>query len=276
MDRIFEIVGDLRKVGPEVFRVESPVPQPCVSVDPEHLRVELAPGAATHLVVLHTERNTSTLDVELGEGAQFEFTELFLGETFAEVRLSQGARSRCRMTVVELSAANASYRIDLNGAEAENELGGVFLAMGHDHCVVKLHTAHNVPDCRSNSCIKGVAGDEAVGEFSGLVYVAPDAQRTDARQQSRNVLLSDTARIETMPQLEIYADDVKCSHGATVGQMDADAILYMRQRGLSETQARQLQIEGFVGDIVRRCGVEPLGEALLSLASERLGRQDKE
>ena len=73
-----------------------------------------------------------------------------------------------------------------------------------------------------------------------------------------------------MPQLEIYADDVKCSHGATVGQMDADAILYMRQRGLSEAQARRLQIEGFVGDIVRRCGVEPLGEALMALAAGKL------
>ena len=149
-------------------------------------------------------------------------------------------------------------------------LGKQFLAAGQEHCVVRLRTNHNVPDCRSNSYIKGVAGGTAVGEFCGLVYVAPDAQRTDAQQQSRNVLLSDTARITTMPQLEIYADDVKCSHGATVGQMDADAILYMRQRGLSEAQARRLQIEGFVGDIVRRCGVEPLGEAVLELAAEKL------
>lgn len=176
------------------------------------------------------------------------------------------------MTTVELSSANASYRIDLNGRGASNELNGVFLATEKEHCVVRLHTAHNVPDCTSVSCIKGVADDEAVGEFLGLVYVAPDAQRTDARQQSRNVLLSEKARIETMPQLEIYADDVKCSHGATVGQMDSEAILYMRQRGLSEAQARALQIEGFVGDIVRRCGVEPLGEALMRLAAAKLER----
>lgn len=83
---------------------------------------------------------------------------------------------------------------------------------------MKLRTGHNVADCRSNSYIKGAAGGQAVGEFCGLVYVAPDAQRTDARQQSRNILLSETARITTQPQLEIYADDVKCSHGATVGR----------------------------------------------------------
>ena len=95
-------------------------------------------------------------------------------------------------------------------------------------------------------------------------------QRADARQQSRNVLLSDRARIMTQPQLEIYADDVKCSHGATVGQMDADAILYMRQRGLSEAEARRLQVEGFVGDIVRRCAIEPLSEALMERVTAKM------
>ena len=118
--------------------------------------------------------------------------------------------------------------------------------------------------------MKGIAGGNAVGEFRGLVYVAPDAQRTDARQQSRNILLSETARIDAKPQLEIYADDVKCSHGATVGQMDADAILYMRQRGLSLAQARRLQIEGFAGDVVRRCGIGELGEALMEAVARKM------
>ena len=123
---------------------------------------------------------------------------------------------------------------------------------------------------RDSSYIKGVAGGTAVGEFCGLVYVAPDAQRTDAQQQNRNILLSETARITTQPQLEIYADDVKCSHGATVGQMDSEAILYMRQRGLSEAQARRVQIEGFVGDVVRRCGIEPLCEAAMEAVVAKL------
>ena len=111
-----------------------------------------------------------------------------------------------------------------------------------------------------------------MGEFRGLVYVAPDAQRTAARQTSRNVVLGDEARITTRPQLEIYADDVKCSHGATVGQMDEDALLYMRQRGLSEAQARALLMEGFVADVVRRCGVEQLHEVLMRGVGEKLER----
>ena len=184
--------------------------------------------------------------------------------------MKQSARSLCRLTAVQLTSANVSYTIDLDGRDAENMLGGVFLAGGEEHCVVKLRTNHNVPDCRSNSYIKGVAGGSARGEFCGLVYVAPDAQHTDAQQQNRNILLSETAHIATQPQLEIYADDVKCSHGAPVGQMDSEAVLYMRQRGLSEVQARRLQIEGFVGDVVRRCGVEPLCETMMEAVRAKM------
>ena len=254
----------------EVLRIDGAAAEPFAAVDPRKLRIEAVAGASARIVVLHTAADMSVVEVELGEEAQLELTELFTAEAFAEVSVKQAARSRCRLTTVQLSSANASYRIDLDGADAENELGGVFLAAGNEHCVVKLRTGHNVADCRSNSYIKGVAGGQAVGEFCGMVYVAPDAQRTDARQQSRNILLSRTARITTQPQLEIYADDVKCSHGATVGQMDAEAILYMRQRGLSEAQARRLQIEGFVGDVVTRCGIEPLCGAILERAAAKI------
>lgn len=243
---------------------------PYASVDPQHLRVEVAADAVAHLVVVHTVAGMSSLEITLGEGARLTFTELFTAEAFAEVAVRQSARSECRITTVQLASANASYTIDLDGCDAENTLDGVFLAGEEEHCVIKLRTNHNVPDCRSNSYIKGVAGGSALGEFCGLVYVAPDAQRTDARQQNRNLLLSDTARVLTLPQLEIYADDVKCSHGATVGQMDTDSILYMRQRGLSEAQARRLQIEGFVGDVVHRCGIEPLCAALMEAASAKM------
>ena len=172
MDRILEIIGELRKAGREEFRVTTPVPQPYGAVDPEHLRVELAAGAAAHLVVLHTKAATSSLDVELAEGAQFELTELFLSETFCTTNVRQGARSRCRMTTVLLAGANVGCTVDLTGADAENSLGGTFLVGGREHAVVKLRTNHRVADCRSDSTFKGVAGGEAVGEFSGLVYVA--------------------------------------------------------------------------------------------------------
>ena len=123
-------------------------------------------------------------------------------------------------------------------------------------------------DCTSDSLVKGVAGGKATGEFYGLVYVAEDAQRTDARQTNRNIEIGPDAKIITKPQLEIYADDVKCSHGATVGQMDGEAIMYMRQRGLSEQQARHMQIEGFVNDIVLQAG--EIGQLLADELAQKL------
>ena len=116
---------------------------------------------------------------------------------------------------------------------------------------------------------KAAAGN-AVGSFAGMVYIAQDAQRTDAQQQSRNLLLNDTARIFAQPQLEIYADDVKCSHGATVGQLDDEAIYYMRQRGLSEKQARRLQIEGFAYDVVQHCGCQHMCRHISELTAAKL------
>ena len=163
--------------------------------------------------------------------------------------------------MAELTSANVSYRIDLDGAFARSELDGLFLAADKEHCEVGVRVSHNVPDCSSRSLVKGVAGGEATG-----------AQRTDAQQTSRNVELSTGARIVAKPQLEIYADDVKCTHGATVGQMDDEAILYMRQRGLSEQQARRLQMEGFVAAIAAHCAVEPLCEELYRRIVAKLER----
>lgn len=233
------------------------------ALDPQSLPVVLPAGASVRLVVVHDTDNKSELSIELGEGARLELLQVFLNGASAEVELKQAAGSASQITTVQLAGAEACYRTELNGRGAESVLHGLFLAGGNDHCSVRLHTRHNVADCRSESYVKGVAGGSATGRFSGLVYVETDAQHTDAVQQSRNVLLSDEARIDALPQLEIYADDVKCSHGATVGRMDDEAVLYMRQRGLSEAVARRLQIEGFAGDVVRHCGIEPLCDLLM-------------
>ncbi len=260
------------KVAPPSLCVGGTEQVAYVAHDPERLSVRVAAGGSVRLVVLHDEPRASQVEIALEEGAALDLVELYTAEAFCEVSIRQAAASRCCATVLQLSSANGNYRIDLDGRSAANTFAAAFLADGNDHCVMRLHTSHNVPDCCSDSTVKGVAAGEAVGEFTGLVYVAADAQRTDARQQSRNILLSETARIDTKPQLEIYADDVKCTHGATVGQMDSDAILYMRQRGLSETVARRLQVEGFVGDIADRCGCEEISAALRGLIAEKMER----
>lgn len=256
----------------QVLRIDGTCVRPYAVTDTRKLSVEVAEGAEGRLVLLHAAPVEAEIRLALAEGARLSVTEIFTAEAFVSLSVAEAAHSSCSLTMVQLASADLSFSAALDGREAGCDLRGVFLASGKEHCRVFVRIGHNVPDCRSDSLVKGIAGGEAKSEFRGLVYVAPDAQRTDARQQSRNIQLSRTARITTRPQLEIYADDVKCTHGATVGQMDADAIFYMRQRGLSEAQARALQIEGFVGDIVRRCDIEPLREALTEAVAAKLER----
>ncbi len=231
---------------------------------------EIAAGEERQFVVVHSGGELSELDFIVRPGGRLRLLEVFTAEAFSTVRIRQEADSSARMTLLMLGAGSAEYTVDLDGAGAYSRIGGLFLAAADDRCRISLRTIHNAPRCQSEAIIKGVASGKAEGEFSGLVYVAPGAQQTDARQTSRNIELGDGARIRTKPQLEIYADDVKCSHGATVGQLDGEAILYMRQRGLSEQQARRLQIEGFAGDIAAHCAVEGLSDILAEAVTARL------
>ena len=270
MNRLDDSIRNFCRVEGSTLRIDGDRPTPFAALDPTSLTVEVAAGASAQLAVLHRHTGTAQLHVTLHEGAQLTVTELFAAPATAEWHTTQARESRLQLTTLQLGGADASYRTELNGPRAEQELHALFLAGGDERCSVRLHTRHAAPDCRSESVVKGVAGGTAAGRFEGMVYVAPAAQRTDARQQSRNILLSDTARIDTLPQLEIYADDVKCSHGATVGQLDDEPILYMRQRGLDEATARRLQIEGFAADVVQHCGIEPLCEVLREQVAEKM------
>ncbi len=272
MNGLDDSIRQFRRIEEGRLRIEREEPTPFVAVDPAGLEVEVAADVAVRLVIVHRKATDTPVNVRirLQEKARLTLTEVFFAPAAVEMKLKQAAHSASRITTLQLAGADAAYRTELDGAQAESVLHGLFLAGGDEHCAVRLHTAHNAADCRSEALVKGVAGGTATGRFEGLVYVAPDAQRTDAQQQSRNVLLSDTARIDTLPQLEIYADDVKCSHGATVGRMDDEAILYMRQRGLSEAAARRLQLEGFAADVVRHCGIEPLCETLMEAVAEKM------
>ena len=271
MNGLDDSIRQFRRIEEGRLRIEREESAPFAAVDPAGLEVEIAAGAAVRLVIVHRETANAPVNIRirLQEKARLTLTEVFLAPATVEMNLKQAAHSASRITTLQLAGADAAYRTELDGGQAESVLHGLFLAGGDEHCAMRLHTAHNVADCRSESLVKGVAGSTATGRFEGLVCVAPDAQRTDA-QQSRNVLLSDTARIDTLPQLEIYADDVKCSHGATVGRMDDEAILYMRQRGLSEAAARRLQLEGFAADVVRHCGIDPLCETLMKAVAEKM------
>jgi Fe-S cluster assembly protein SufD len=129
---------------------------------------------------------------------------------------------------------------------------------------------HAMPNCYSNELYKGVLNDKSTGVFNGKIYVKPDAQKTNAFQSNKNILLSKDAVMNTKPQLEIYADDVKCSHGATVGQMDEEPLFYLRARGIPEKSARALLVNAFASDIIEHIKIESLKERLLELISAKL------
>ncbi len=269
---ITEILNGFARVEGSVLRVDDVREQPLAIVDPCDFQLEVTAGGSLRLIVVHTAPHESHLELRVEKNARLELTEIFAADARSYVHMLQGEDSYASVTAVQVGASQANYLMDLNGHGAENRTDGVFLVGGEEHSVMKLRTNHNVPLCTSRGYVKGIAGGHSVGEFHGLVYVAFDAQRTDAEQQSRNILMSDAARIVTKPQLEIYADDVKCNHGATVGQMDSEAIYYMRQRGLSEMDARRLQIEGFVADVLRHCGDENLAMSLMGVVAEKMQR----
>jgi Fe-S cluster assembly protein SufD len=191
------------------------------------------------------------------------------GSQSARFVLTAGARLHLTAFVLSTSeTSQLSLTVDLAGEGAEFEMHSLFIASGVGETAgradIDVKVNHLVPDCVSRQLIKGIAAGEATGSFSGLVHVAPDAQHTDAVQRNQNLQLTDSAHIFTRPQLEIYADDVKCSHGATVGRLDEEAIYYMRQRGISESEARRMQMQGFAEEIINRCPSENLREQLSS------------
>jgi Fe-S cluster assembly protein SufD len=144
--------------------------------------------------------------------------------------------------------------VDLEGEGAEGRVFGVNLVRGDRHSDTTATISHKAPRCTSEQFMRTILKDRAHGVFQGRVHVHPDAQKTDARQLSNALILSEGAEMDTKPELEIYADDVKCSHGATSGRLDDDALFYMRSRGVPDDVARSLLLSAFVGDVVDRLG----------------------
>lgn len=153
----------------------------------------------------------------------------------------------------------------LAGSGTECRLSGAYLGRGSQHLDTTTLIDHAVPDCTSREVYKGVLDDAAHGVFQGKIIVRPDAQRTDGYQLNRALLLSRKAEINSKPELEIYADDVKCSHGATVGEIDKEALFYLRSRGIPEWEARTLLVEAFVQDALEEIRVDEVREEFSGL-----------
>ena len=161
--------------------------------------------------------------------------------------------------------ARHDIRCELDGEGADVTLNGLYVVKGSQH--VDHHTVidHRVPHCTSRELYKGVLDDASSGVFNGRIIVRADAQKTDSQQSNKNLLLSDDALVNTNPQLEINADDVKCAHGATIGQLDPEAVFYLRSRGIAHKDARRILTEGFMADVSDRIRLAAVRDTLRGL-----------
>lgn len=170
------------------------------------------------------------------------------------------------VVIAVMAGASCDWKIDVElvGEGAEANLYGAYVCGADEKVKMAVDMHHKVPHCCSRQLFKGVAGGESRVDFYGKIIVAQDAQRTEAYQENHNLLLSDKAKVDTKPQLEIYADDVKCSHGATIGRLNEEEQFYMRSRGISLEDAKVLQMISFIAPVLENVQDEAQREALSS------------
>lgn len=216
------------------------------------------------------------LSLHLGQDAVLEFVVMQNEHNRAEhdTKFSVSLEEGASLNMVFLSLHGGVIRNDidvsLNGHHAECSLSGLYLTDTEQLMDYRIALVHNCPECRSNQLFKGILGDKGKSHFDGMVKVVPGAQKTEAFQANHNLLLSDDAKAFSSPQLEIYADDVKCSHGATVGRLNEDELFYMRTRGIGAEQARLLQQMAFANEVLDRISTAELKDRMQDLVEKRL------
>ena len=256
-----------------------------------------------NLLVFDTETQGTVIEeyVSLGSGTVFcnSATELIAGEsaTVSHYMIEREHKEAFNISTLRIqqgrSANVTSHSLLLGGGLVRNNvhpvlageggeclINGLFLGDGRQHLDNYMHVEHVSPHCSSRQFYNGILDGHAHGVFHGRIVVHKDAQKTDAKQTNRNLLLSDDAQIDTKPQLEIYADDVKCTHGATIGQIEENALFYLRSRGIDEISARRLLLLAFAGECLDRMQAGParahaerlIHEHLLSVANHLPGQ----
>ncbi|MFL6202399.1 MAG: Fe-S cluster assembly protein SufD [Thermoanaerobaculia bacterium] len=244
-----------------------------------------------NLFVAGENSQVTLVETYAGDGAYFTcpVTELVAGPASVvdHYKLQLESREAFHMATFQIEAERSctpsSHSISIGGALVRNDvnavldgegidciLNGLYLAEGRQVVDNHMRVEHAKPHCASHELYKGVLDGAARSVFNGLIHVHPGAQKTDAKQSNRNLLLSGSAIANSNPQLEIFADDVKCTHGSTVGQLDEDAIFYLRSRGIGEEAARSLLTYAFASDIVERIKVEPVRRDLEEFLFARL------
>ncbi len=244
-------------------------------------------SSASLLICNHTLDSIPLASVEVveifaGKGCRFEMTDLeessVSSKRVTSTHLLQQEKSNIVINGMTMNNGftRNNYYCKLEGEYADLTLGGMAIGTGSQHIDNYSRIEHNKPNCHTNELFKYVLSDDSYGVFSGRILVAQDAQKTEAYQNNRNLLLSDKAKMQSKPQLEIYADDVKCSHGMTTGQLDEDALFYLRSRGIPADEAKMMLSVAFMEDVVQLVEPEVLQDRLREIIDSRFrGDQSK-
>ena len=224
----------------------------------------------------HTSFNNAVTEIVLKDNCIATYTKIGSENNQAyhvgNTRVFQEKSSVFSATSINLSGTMVRNNLDIsqNGSDCESNMYGLYMLTGKQH--VDNHTTvdHRKPNSFSNELYKGILDESSTGVFNGKIFVRPDAQKTNAFQSNKNILLTDSASVNTKPQLEIWADDVKCSHGCTTGQLDNEQIFYLRSRGIDYNSARAMVLYAFAMDILNKITNLPAREYLDSVISKRL------
>lgn len=234
----------------------------------------------THQGLAGTYFNCAVTEISVAQSAVIEHTKVQLeteeGFHIGTVQIQQEEGSTFTSTNVQLGARIGRQDINafVGGEHCETWLNGVYLGTGEQLLDSHTRIDHALPNCNSFEVYKGILEDKAHGVFNGKIFVYEDAQKTDAKQTNQALLLSKTATVATKPQLEIFADDVKCTHGATVGQISAEMLFYLRSRGIPETEARALLVYAFAAEGLEKISIEPAKAALEQTVLSKLRRKE--
>jgi Fe-S cluster assembly protein SufD len=240
--------------------------------------ITVADGASASIIETYVGEGDYVLNavtsIKLGKGAHLDRLKLQIDAANAThlsqviYHLEENARLNDVSVTVGAALTRQNGDCHFNGQNAEAKISGAYLQRGKQHADTRLVVEHRVPHCTSRELFKCVMDDNARGIFQGKVIVARDAQKTDGKQSSHALLLSESAEFDAKPELEIYADDVVCGHGATAGDLDHDHLFYLKSRGVPEAEAKSLLISAFVGEAFDMVANDEVREALVALAQE--------
>lgn len=218
-------------------------------------------------IILHPDARLDYYAIEESSPATVRHGNLYC-------RQDAGSRLSAGTVTLTCGTTRNDFSLDLAGTGAECRLAGMVIGSRRMHADNSVQLRHLAPRCRSNQLFKYVLDGESQGAFGGRILVTPEAPFTDAAQTDRNLLASPAARMHAKPQLEIYNDDVKCSHGATTGQLDQEALFYMRTRGIPEAEARNMLMQAFMADVIDSVAMEELRDRLRHLVDRRFAGAD--